>query len=791
MPSLVDMNNILKGMMSDSGYRYTEKGKEKVLKNLPLDQAINYLNKMIDAQVDPKNFQKHLDDFRKKKTIGSKGSPEHFKTHLEGDPAEMKKRLDYSVKCRKTMLNIHKRYMGRRTLWDKTVGQVFGTNKGGKPAKHVQPLRWMDRLLRMDGSPESQAHNEKLVTLAAWRNRVIDAEEFQAIRANSYQKAGKTAEEAQMLAQQEREYGMDALLDMYKQKVNDTWHRSDEVMEAGRAILSGNCQNVEAAYEILLEAGDGIYLAYNSKDAMENMLDSSAFRDANVRREGLRKEGLHYEGLLGSVKAIVEIATDVVPSPQYAYLDPADMQKYGVGIIEGDGMDKDWDMIYANSMSQNMEQLMNFALEEQVNDFGLPSSPDALLSTSDIRVYKDENSDRTLIIDIEYHDFEHGVKGMQVNENVPGRLINKHLKEEMENWLGDLNRLTVAPQAARSRLKDKLENVRDMELSDVPSEYEISRMRRALRDLGDAVTLFQRDLADETWDKENAPVSYGRSEKFANNLSFLLEMKQEQLNAVEAGVKFLNEYKIDDNLDSIGAERIADGKGTRKIMEELLSRKDEPEHGGHIMDESADENIIHTEAQSPEQLAENKMKEAVVHNTLDEMQNDYKSRYQMAAEQYKEASKRFDAAAASYGEKFSAEQKMSYLQDEAKWENYVNQFGKQWMASQVVGELLKLETKLPEDKHPMHSLAEAGRFDDLVDMVRNSDKFVEEISVADLSQPGEIERMMKQRAPKNIAKIIMRNYLASEKQRKNAPKPGDEPQKATEREQPKNNPIIV
>ncbi len=163
----------------------------------------------------------------------------------------------------------------------------------------------------------------------------------------------------------------------------------------------------------------------------------------------------------------------------------------------------------------------------------------------------------------------------------------------------------------------------------------------------------------------------------------------------------------------------------------------------------------------------------------------------MAAEQYKEASKRFDAAAASYGEKFSPEQKMSYLQDEAKWENYVNQFGKQWMASQVVGELLKLETKLPEDKHPMHSLAEAGRVDDLVDMVRNSDKFVEEISVADLSQPGEIERMMKQRAPKNIAKIIMRNYLASEKQRKNAPKPGDEPQKAQEKEQPKNNPIIV
>ena len=163
----------------------------------------------------------------------------------------------------------------------------------------------------------------------------------------------------------------------------------------------------------------------------------------------------------------------------------------------------------------------------------------------------------------------------------------------------------------------------------------------------------------------------------------------------------------------------------------------------------------------------------------------------MAAEQYKEASKRFDAAAASYGEKFSAEQKMPYLQDETKWENYVNQFGKQWMASQVVGELLKLETKLPEDKRPMHSLAEAGRFDDLVDMVRNSDKFVDEVSSADFSQPGEAERMMKQRAPKNIAKIIMRNYLASEKQRKNAPKVDGEPQKDPEMGQSKKKPIII
>ncbi len=790
MPTLLDMNDILKKMTSDSGYRYREKGKEKVLKNLSLDQAVKYLNKIIDAQVDSKNFQKHLDDFRKKKPAYVKGNPKHFKTHLEGDNEEMQRRLGYSVKCRKAMLDIHKRYMERhQTLWNETVVQVFGAARSGKPTKDVKPLRWMDRLLRADGSPESQAHNEKLVTLAAWRNRVIDADQFQALRASYYQKNGKSVEEAQMLAQQERDYGMDALLDMYRQKVNDTYHRSDEIMEAGRAILSGNCRNVEAAYEILLAAGEGIYLAFDSKDAMNNMLDSPAFRNAEARRAGLLEESLHYEGLLGGINAIVEMSTDVVPSPQYAYLDPADLQKSGVGMLESGSLGKDWDAVYANNVNEAINRMVSFSLAEWANDFGFPGDSDSLLNSPDTLVYKDEKSGRTMVVDIEELDLEHGLKGMKVNENVPGRLLNKHLKEDVENWLSDLNELTVSPQYARSSLKMRLEEVRDSELSDVPDDYEIACMRRTLSNLKDTVEMYQRELAEMTEDREVNPEGYERSEKFATKLSILVEIKQNQLTAVEDGVRFIKNYKIEDNLDSIGEERMADGERTRKIMDELLSKKAEPENGGQILDKIADENIIRTEAQSPEQAAEGKMKATAAHDTLKATQDDYKSHYRIAAEQYKSVSEQLDAAESSAEKKLSNEEKMPYLQNEAKWENYANQFGKQWLASQVVGELLELEAKLPEEKRPMHAFAEAGRYDDLVEMVRNSDKFVKEISTADLSQPDEAERMMKQRIPKNVAKTIMRNYLANEKKRQGAPKPvaEEQPQKS---EQPQKKTVI-
>lgn len=791
MPSLVDMNNVLKKMMSNSGYRYKVKGKEKVLKNLPLDQAVKYLNRLIDAQVDPKNFQKHLTDFRKKKAAGIKGGPEHFKTHLEGNNAEMQKRYDYSAECRRAMLEVNKRHMGKPALWDKTVCQVFGTTQDGKPAVHVASRRWMNRLLRMDGSPEGQAHNEKLVTLAAWCNREIDADRFQEIRTNYYQKTGKTETEAQRLAREEREYGMDALLDMYKQKVSDTYHNSDLIMKAGCAVLSGDCKNPEAAYEILLDAQDGIYLGFNAMDTINNIIGSNALNDGENRKEGLLKDSLRYEGLLGRVKAVAEMATDLVPSPQYAYLDPADMQKAGLGMMESTSMTEDWDVVYANGVSQDMDRLLNFTLEERMSDFGLPGDPDALLSTPDTRVYRDEETGRTLIVDIENLDLEHDFKGMQVNENVPGRLLNKHLKEDVENWLDDLKELIISPKYAHSSLKMQLETVRDTELSDAATGYEIMMMRRALKGLQDYAVMYQRELGEMTEAREDDPESYEETEKFIRDLSLRVDNKMKQLDAVEKSTEFLENYRIDDNLEAVGAERVADGEGTRKIMDDLLSKLGEQKNGGPILDMNADENIIQTDVLSPEQAAEKMMNEAGDHDTLEVTQNDFKSRYLTAAEQYKAASERFDAAASSSRKKLSAEQRMTYLQDEAKWENYVNQFGKQWMASEVVGELLELESKLPEEKRPMHTLANAGKFDDLVEMVRNSDKFVEEISVADLSQPGEIERMMKQRAPKNIAKIIMRNYLASEKQRKNAPKPGDGPQKAPEKEQPKNNPIIV
>ena len=243
---------------------------------------------------------------------------------------QMERRYQYSKRCRNVMMKIIKEDIQRYQKFLDTAKNLFGENpydqnvpQGQKPPT-VNMGRWMQQLMRMDGSEEARYHNEEVVSLAmlcesaTYKNLQAGRQKFRAARYKHYtENLHQTEEEANRHADEDLNKGAKRLAELTLDMLSRQCCTPEEADQALDAILTGSAERngpdgLERAYRTIMSPANAV--SWN----ISNTRNDLNRYGAGISEEEYRRRYHPFE--MKSVASHGAVAA-LVANPYYAVLD--------------------------------------------------------------------------------------------------------------------------------------------------------------------------------------------------------------------------------------------------------------------------------------------------------------------------------------------------------------------------------------------------------------------------------------------------------------------------------------
>lgn len=739
MPTPDYLLGLMQDMMSSKGLKVTttveENGQtrqvEQFFSNLTSEESLKKLDIIVEQQWPDENaLPQRLSDFRKIKSPTDE-QPADLKTRFDQHPEEMKQRLKHSKLCYQAMRPILKRDAEKRRLWDELEQSIPKFDQNGKPRKRLQTFRIASLLMETDGTKESKNFNDKVASLLAVASGTITWDEYEEHRRKSGIEAGMSEEAAKAAAKLERDYGMDALADIYKERVNKSYAKMEQAREAGGMIVSGketDVQKLTDAYELLHE--DGFELMFIGTSAYGVFMRSA--NNYAQRKEALDKEAQDIENLSTELKPIRGLAEEII-SPYYSYLDAAEL--YDIHLMSvSDPALNEYTVTATTEIYQGAQENARPTLEK----YGFPDQLEAI-STSRMLVYKkpvEGEPAEYLLIGVDDLGLEKGFR-MKLNEHVPGRYVDDGLDQDMQRLLEQYQKAAGRePSGAFAAVGAALNDLRGDHLGEEAEATNHNRIEKKFRAL-------QKAAADYlAADDDFVIVGDEARSALAKAVKEFADKKLGQLDLVDRHIYTVQQQEAREAREKETYQTVSQTIFTGELAAAMAAAR------GETIDEkfqefSAAGNIkFYIDAKLDNYTS-------IDYTLIDAKLNKYASPEEAAA-----ARKKIEDAEAKN-----------------------DRLSKDIVAANVVQELLNFEEKLfpdPENRSMLRQLASSRKVDTLVHMVRESESFFENVRSLDLSAPDARDKLLQDSVHKQVAKDIMKTVLKQHKaandQRDQAPR---------------------
>ena len=398
-----------------------------------------------DGPSNPNNMNASFESFRKRQ----ENPDDYLQIKPDSDTINGMSRYEYSKACRKELMKSVERSVRQTLEWRNAAIRLGLTERNGN-AKSIDTHRWMDKLMKTDGSPESLEYNESIVALAALGNKQMTEQQYVDWRVTYYLRKKDpvnwknlgAAEESNAFAAaaKDRNSAGDFIYGEVRKIVDHT--PLDNYKIAVNAIASGDFSNeifagidenkcLEKAFEILRH--DAVLLGSEAKMMFQILKQIGGF---NLSQEEQAKVNTDWVSKIYPYVGIGNVA-NLTANPYFAIIDPykhyrSTMPTPEVPVNEMKKREKDvlaYSVIGEKTIyeARAAEIYENILKKYEVN---LYSEVDRLQGIS---VHNLKNTDTVVILEFTPTTANEMV-GVKVCDR-PGRLVSTDMSERVQGLL--------------------------------------------------------------------------------------------------------------------------------------------------------------------------------------------------------------------------------------------------------------------------------------------------------------------------------------------------------------------
>ena len=723
MPTPTRLLNLLRNMMSNKGIKITttveENGQprqvEQSFSNLSVEEALKKLDIIVGQKWPGENeLSQRLADFRNLEASPKEVQPKELKTRFDQNPEEMKQRLTYSKLCYQAMRPVFKRRAEQEKLWSDLQKSLPELDANGATRPKAQAYRIGTILMRTDGTKESEDFNDKVFSLLAIASHALTWDEFEERRYQSGLKRGLSQKAAKDAAKQERDYGMDGLVDIYNKRVNESKDKREQAKKAAGMILSGKETNLEKltdAFELIND--DGFELMFVGGSAYSEFQEY--VNNYAQRKTELEKQAKGLEALSVGFKEIFALAQDVI-SPYYAYLDPMDLFNSNVNQLRTNDTEL---RLYTTETYAATVNGIQLNVMPALKKYG-SGSLNMARSTTEMLVYEnpiDRQHSEIRLIGVDDLGIEQGIQ-LKLNENVPGRYVDAGLDQDMKQLQEQYQAAAgKKPSNAFAAIGAALGELHGDHLGEKAETADRHRIGRKLHDLRKATEDYLAVDKDFVIDGDEA------CSAFAKVVKEFADKKLGQLNLVDQHVNTIQQQAGKDAWEKDTNQRLS--QNVRAGEQDAAKYGKESEE------------------------VQKSWSDAQIELYIDSQKDQYTSPEKVAT---------IGKGTVNIG----------------KIEAANDTYNKNIVAANVVKELLNSEAKLfpdSKDRSMLRQLSSGGSVEKLVHMVRESESFFENVRALDLSDPDARDQLLKdgvhKKVAKDILKTVMKQAISQQKETRN------------------------
>lgn len=706
-------------MMSNKGIKITttveENGQprqvEQSFSNLSVEEALKELDIIVGQKWPGENeLSQRLADFRNLEASPKEVQPKELKTRFDQNPEEMKQRLTYSKLCYQAMRPVFKRRAEQEKLWSDLQKSLPELDANGATRPKAQAYRIGTILMRTDGTKESEDFNDKVFSLLAIASHALTWDEFEERRYQSGLKRGLSQKAAKDAAKQERDYGMDGLVDIYNKRVNESKDKREQAKKAAGMILSGketNLKKLTDAFELINDDGfELMFVGGSAYNEFQEYVNNYA-----QRKTELEKQAKGLEALSVGFKEIFALAQDVI-SPYYAYLDPMDLFNSNVNQLRTNDTEL---RLYTTETYAATVNGIQLNVMPALKKYG-SGSLNMARSTTEMLVYEGKHSEIRLI-GVDDLGIEQGIQ-LKLNENVPGRYVDAGLDQDMKQLQEQYQAAAgKKPSNAFAAIGAALGELHGDHLGEKAETADRHRIGRKLHDLRKATEDYLAVDKDFVIDGDEA------CSAFAKVVKEFADKKLGQLNLVDQHVNTIQQQAGKDAWEKDTNQRLS--QNVRAGEQDAAKYGKESEE------------------------VQKSWSDARIELYIDSQKDQYTSPEKVAT---------IGKGTVNIG----------------KIEAANDTYNKNIVAANVVKELLNSEAKLfpdSKDRSMLRQLSSGGSVEKLVHMVRESESFFENVRALDLSDPDARDQLLKdgvhKKVAKDILKTVMKQAISQQKETRN------------------------
>lgn len=592
--------------------------------------------------------------------------------------------------------------------------------------------RWVSRLMKTDGSQESREFNKEAVALLALGNGLMTNEEFVEMRTDYYKTSqNMSQEDAEKAAKKENLNAPVRLMQMCDDVVEDAKKKLDpERMEYDAYdIVTGRKfgQNEPNLDDKMANFWNpGLYLMWDIHDILVNDLQHmNGFQMTEEQIKDKVRENEDYTGILQKFQ--IEIEKSANP-----YFTVLDSYKTAANYDEAD---VPWGRADGRPKTLSQELYLNFLdAPENYHAIGM----DCFKPIREYYAFNEEDIVGEIPRDFEfvvYHNPKNGytaisrMKHMEDSKIVsrddeitPDACIqeyaNKNIRPEIDGFIREFSKWNKKKRTsgAFERMRDAMNALSGVEVSKKPTVEELARIKDLYRELQAATDAY---LAKKDADKERNHGRYtGRYEKkrveFAQKLKKFADNRYKRISNAKGYLDTLE-------LEKIKREELADNKEWKKddkykdlnVLQYLEVKRQEEEAG-----KRAEQERLEREKEKREkELEEERLLESG--KGLKEKIDSLKSGIQKPDQNKDSAMSKIEEFIKNHEDRRAREQDVDQQVEESKLA----------LAGLTIKLMMRWEHDPNKNPEPasftVSELVNAGKIDDLVEIVNSQPKFQE------------------------------------------------------------------
>ena len=427
----------------------------------------------------------------------------------------------------------------------------------------------------------------------------------------------------------------------------------------------------------------------------------------------------------------------------------------------------------AAAPAQNLTRLQKQEVKErQLNEFlkpyGLKADDKFLRMTQADRTAYRKDTGEVIILRVTERETADGYK-VEISDNAPGCLVNYDLVKRLRTAKDQIANLEVSRPHSKeyNNLEKRMKALEGLKFDDEPSPEQ-------LKEAGNQFRLFKRSLEEYISLRQKFPEKRNDKNWYKGAIKDLRSLAGEKLAAIE----------LVDNHISTKNSRELDGKELDRAVA-AAQKKGMRKTRGMGLPDTYIETAMKWSKNFTAKMGNWENERITAANLAREgirMQTEGLSVFF----QTRELSKRQDLQTEKFELKILLGQELWQMgcDQQVGPEELADTLAKSALACEVAKELVNLEKNLIQKGNPpIGDLINGGRLYDVVNMVKNSQSFGEHYRCLDLSSGAEaqMDEIRKAKpgdeppAPSEVAKEIMKSYLAQQRQAaqnaKNKPKP--------------------